>query len=332
MAAESPIQPRSIDAYGFWQDSQGPSAPPTTSPNTKELESKWISVLDRWPQALKQKRKLKKLVRSGIPQSLRGRVWMTLANVDQYRREGEFERLQQQEPTPIFEVIDRDIHRCYPNHSMFSEANGDGQVSLRNILQAYAIYNPEVGYCQGMGFLVGMMLMHLQAEDAFWLLVASLDRYSQGYYTPTMSKLLSDANVFQSLLKTHSRRLWKHMNNQEVTPLMYMTQWFLTLYTTVLPWPTVLRIWDMFYMQGVKVLFRTGLAIMRILEPSLLKSPTTADLVTLLLHLPPERFGPDTIVEQSLKISIKSKSLEAMRKASSKSALSEARSSQPSPS
>jgi hypothetical protein len=31
---------------------------------------------------------------------------------------------------------------------------------------------------------------------------------------------------------------------------MYVTQWFLTLFTMALPWATVLRVWDVFYLGG----------------------------------------------------------------------------------
>ncbi len=47
---------------------------------------------------------------------------------------------------------------------MFSESGSDGQNNLRNVLQSYAVYNPELGYCQGMGMLVGLLLMRMPPE------------------------------------------------------------------------------------------------------------------------------------------------------------------------
>ena len=37
-------------------------------------------------------------------------------------------------------------------------------------LQAYSVYNSEVGYCQGMSTLAGMLLMYLGEEETFWAL------------------------------------------------------------------------------------------------------------------------------------------------------------------
>ncbi len=43
---------------------------------------------------------------------------------------------------------------------------------MYNILKAYTILDPEVGYTQGMNFIVGMLLMNIpDEEDVFWCLV-----------------------------------------------------------------------------------------------------------------------------------------------------------------
>lgn len=49
-------------------------------------------------------------------------------------------------------------------HSMFSDLTGQGQADIRRVLQAYALYNPKLGYCQGMGMIVGLFLMRMPAE------------------------------------------------------------------------------------------------------------------------------------------------------------------------
>lgn len=64
----------------------------------------------------------------------------------------------------IYDVIERDIARSYPDHTQFKDENGQGQRDLRDVLKAYSQYNPQVGYCQGMGRLAGCMLMHMPVE------------------------------------------------------------------------------------------------------------------------------------------------------------------------
>jgi hypothetical protein len=50
---------------------------------------------------------------------------------------------------PWLHDIDKDLGRTYPVHPLFDVQKSGvvGQKVLRNILQAYAAYNPDVGYC-----------------------------------------------------------------------------------------------------------------------------------------------------------------------------------------
>lgn len=42
------------------------------------------------------------------------------------------------------------------------------QKSMFYVLAAYSMYNMEVGYCQGMSVLAGLLLLYMDEEDAFW--------------------------------------------------------------------------------------------------------------------------------------------------------------------
>ena len=41
----------------------------------------------------------------------------------------------------------------------------------------------QVGYCQGMSSIAGMLLMIMPAEQAFWCLVSIMDKYLPGYFS-----------------------------------------------------------------------------------------------------------------------------------------------------
>ncbi len=51
-------------------------------------------------------------------------------------------------------------------------------------------------------------------------------------------------------------RLAAHMEEEGVLPTMYCSQWFLTLYAYTLPIDHLLRVWDVFLLEGPKILFR----------------------------------------------------------------------------
>jgi len=60
-------------------------------------------------------------------------------------------------------VISNDViaGRTFPTYPYFSQATRVGLESLERLLHAYAVKDPEVGYCQGLSFVAGMMLIHV---------------------------------------------------------------------------------------------------------------------------------------------------------------------------
>lgn len=67
-------------------------------------------------------------------------------------------------------MIRRDIARTYPEHDFFKEKDGLGQEALFNVMKAYSLHDREVGYCQGSGFIVGLLLMQVKLSFLFCFL------------------------------------------------------------------------------------------------------------------------------------------------------------------
>lgn len=95
----------------------------------------------------------------------------------------------------------------------------------------------------------------------------------------------------------------------------------MTLFTTTLPWASVLRVWDMFYFEGVNLFYRIGLAIMECSQDYILKEcPTSSKILEFLLHIPHEFLTPDLLLEAAFKIKVKNrvrkltKKIEAMER------------------
>lgn len=101
--------------------------------------------------------------------------------------------------------IDKDLGRTYPSHPLFDVQRFGtvGQKVLRNILQAYAVYNPEVGYCQSLNFVAGFILLTsgCRETESFWLF-ASLLNYNMETKGPKMAGLHGFYSIgFPLLLK-----------------------------------------------------------------------------------------------------------------------------------
>jgi hypothetical protein len=152
---------------------------------------------------------------------------------------------------------------------MFRDDNGEGQMRLRRVLHAYSRLDTDVGYCQGMGFITAMLLTYFPEEEAFYFLRAIMTAAPgpiRGLYLPGMPLAQEMMFVGDGLLRRFLPSLWRHFERQGVHYSMYSTQWFVTIYTNCFPFEVVTRIWDAFLLEGLKVVYRVQLALLKTYE------------------------------------------------------------------
>ena len=91
-------------------------------------------------------------VYKGVPDSVRGKVWYILLEVDKIKKEqvGTYAKMRDlaRRYSPDIRQIDLDVNRTYRDHVMFRERYNLRQQALFHVLAAYSMYNSEVGYCQ----------------------------------------------------------------------------------------------------------------------------------------------------------------------------------------
>ncbi|XP_053550398.1 TBC1 domain family member 10B [Bombina bombina] len=260
---------RRTDKYGFLGGNQfsgtGDSAIPVEIARQREL--KWLDMFNHWDKWLTRRfQKVKLRCRKGIPSSLRAKAWQLLSNSEELlnKNSGKFDEMERQPGDPKWlDVIEKDLHRQFPFHEMFAARGGHGQQDLYRILKAYTIYRPEEGYCQAQAPVAAVLLMHMPAEQAFWCLVQICDRYLPGYYSAGLEAIQLDGEIFFALLRRVCPMAYRHLKKFKIDPILYMTEWFMCIFSRTLPWASVLRVWDMFFCEGVKIVFRVGLVLLR---------------------------------------------------------------------
>lgn len=62
-------------------------------------------------------------------------------------------------------MISKDISRTLSDLQMWREDLTAGNNKLFNVLKAYANYDNEVSYVQGLNYVVGMMLYYIEDEE-----------------------------------------------------------------------------------------------------------------------------------------------------------------------
>ena len=119
-----------------------------------------------------------------------------------------------------------------------------------HILQAYSLYDREVGYCQGSAFIVGLLLMLMPEEETFSVVIQMMVDYRmRELFKPSMAELGICMYQLEYLIQEHSPALYQHFQAQSFHTSMYASGWFLTLYTTQLPLDLCFRIMDVFLLE-----------------------------------------------------------------------------------
>ncbi|TGZ79250.1 TBC-domain-containing protein [Ascodesmis nigricans] len=247
-----------------------------TTRNTKNGKAK-----ERWLE-------FRALVFAGIPDCYRHKIWPEFSGARQLRQPGYYHELLAQPPDDedreCARQIEPDMDRTFTNNVWFKK--GPGTEKLRRVLTAYARRNRKVGYCQGMNMIAASLLLVMLEEDAFWVLCAIVEKIlPEGYFGKELEASRADQEVLQTLVSTYLPTLHTHLTtlHPEATLSFITIEWFLTLFTRLLPLTTTYRIWDpLLCISGSKFLFQTALALLQIHEKRLLECDSAAEVYAFL--------------------------------------------------
>ncbi|XP_071288659.1 TBC1 domain family member 1 isoform X4 [Agelaius tricolor] len=232
--------------------------------------------------------KIHSAVGQGVPRHHRGEIWKFLA--EQYHLKHQFPSKQQPKDTPYKELLKQltsqqhailiDLGRTFPTHPYFSAQLGAGQLSLYNILKAYSLLDQEVGYCQGLSFVAGVLLLHMSEEDAFKMLkFLMFDIGLRKQYRPDMTILQIQMYQLSRLLHDYHRDLYNHLEAHEIGPSLYAAPWFLTMFASQFPLGFVSRVFDMLFLQGSEAIFKVALSLLGSHKPLILQHENLETIV-----------------------------------------------------
>ncbi|KAL1879680.1 hypothetical protein VTK73DRAFT_6855 [Phialemonium thermophilum] len=213
--------------------------------------------------------------------------------------------------------------------------------SLRRVLYAFALYNPRIGYCQSLNFLAGLLLLFVENEEqAFWLLNVITRVYLPGTHEVSLEGSKVDLGVFMTALKDALPQVWKQIAGDEdngpprpsrmnlrvtrgkqprsasLAPggknaandpnrlpaiTLCMTAWFMSCFIGTLPIETVLRVWDMFFYEGSRTLFRIALTIFKIGESEIKAVADPMEMFGVVQALPRRMLDCNALMEACYK-------------------------------
>ncbi|KAI8381602.1 rab-GTPase-TBC domain-containing protein [Radiomyces spectabilis] len=331
LAYPPPPQPESTerDQYGFIKCTQWLTTEDYCNfdkfykPIMQRRQQKWRQILSenngQWPA---RSSKFKRYIRKGIPSDLRGQAWFHYSGAEAklQTNSGVYQEYVQRAEAMGYEnehleIIERDLHRTFPDNSRFKMTTSDGPMTdaghpytsdvpaiqtLRRILLAFSLYSPSIGYCQSLNYIAGLLLLFMSEEEAFWTFVSMIhDILPASIYDVTMEGANIDQAVLMMLLSERCPQIWHKISGGKSfwdceaadgvgmpTCSLVTSHWFLTLFINILPIESVLRVWDCLFYEGQRAIFRVALAIFKMNEQEILSVDDPLEVFQVVQNMP----------------------------------------------
>ncbi|KAI9804682.1 MAG: GTPase-activating protein [Piccolia ochrophora] len=196
------------------------------------------------------------------------------------------EKKKRRDEEAALQKLERAIKRDLGARTSYSKyvASSGLQDGLFGVCKAYALFDEAVGYAQGMNFLIMPLLFNMPEDEAFCLLVRLMNHYHiREMFIQDMPGLHLHLYQFERLLEDLEPALFCHLQRRGVSPQLYATQWFLTLFAYRFPLQLVLRIYDLVLSEGLEgAILKFGIVLMQKNAQTLMGMSDMAALTTFL--------------------------------------------------
>jgi hypothetical protein len=227
-----------------------------------------------------EKNIIKDMLREGPPPlQYRQKLWLISSgaareinnNPGYYKKLLEYSKII---PCPSENQIKLDLRRTFPEEKecmteTFLER-------LKNILICYSTRNTSVGYCQGMNFIGGRILLVMgNEEQAFWIFIQVMEKILPIVYYSELVGIVMETTLVENLISLYFPDLYKFIsdNNFNVPLRNFIHKWMVCLFTQTLSPEMVYSFLDYLFLEGSDfALIKNSLFIISFIHDKLLKS------------------------------------------------------------
>lgn len=158
-------------------------------------------------------------------------------------------------------IIDTDIPRTFPKLGGIFQEEGIYNEKLRRILEAFTMYRPDIGYVQGMSYVAATLLLYMDNEyQSFVTFCNMMTKYPiMPFYSFNDVLVRKILQIYKQIFAYNLPELCEHFELENILPKQYLFEWFMTLFTRAFDLKLVTRIWDLYFLDGIYVLFRTAI-------------------------------------------------------------------------
>lgn len=209
--------------------------------------------------------KFKRLLLEGPPPHMRWDSWKAVFSLS--TREINFDTSEHND----LYSINKDIDRTFPSHPFFKTI--ENQIALRNVLISMVNNHPELGYCQGMNSLAGILLIESKGnqEESYAIMehicitMGGKGLFEYGF--PLVNDLCLE---FHKNLSEHLPVIHNFFEDIELDDNLWLTKWFMTIFSYSFHYDCVVRIWDAILAHGLGFMVNIALGLVSYIKQDLL--------------------------------------------------------------
>lgn len=231
--------------------------------------SAWLQHLNEAGQVEEEYKLRKAIFFGGIDISIRGEVWPFLLHYYSYESTSEErEALRLQKRKEYFEIqekrlsmapdeqkdfwrqvqftVDKDVVRTDRSNQFFRGEGNPNVETMRRILLNYAVFNPAIGYSQGMSDLVAPLLAEvLDESDTFWCFVGLMQN-TIFISSPRDEDMEKQLLYLRELLRLMHPRFHQHLCalGEDGLQMLFCHRWILLCFKREFPEAEALRMWE----------------------------------------------------------------------------------------
>ena len=164
-------------------------------------------------------------------------------------------------------LIEEDLHRTFPTLDVFRYGNTLYK-PLKQVLLAFSVFRPDLGYVQGMSFLAGLLLMHMPEYAAFKCFANLMLQWDlmHEFYQFNMPFVEGAFTTFTELVRERMPAVQATLDAYSINCGLYLFEWIVTAFSNSFTLDVSSRIWDSLFFYGELFIFRVGLAVLKCLD------------------------------------------------------------------
>ncbi|THU65788.1 hypothetical protein C4D60_Mb05t07340 [Musa balbisiana] len=144
------------------------------------------------------------------------------------------------------------------------------------VLEAYALYDPEIGYCQGMSDLLSPILAVMEDDhEAFWCFVGFMKKARHNFRLDEVG-IKRQLNIVSKIIKSKDSHLYRHLEKLQAEDCFFMYRMVVVMFRRELTFEQTLCLWEVMWADQAAIRARIGNSVWARIR---LRAPPTDDLL-----------------------------------------------------